>query len=157
MAKNITFFSVGLMAGIIIAFFSIFIVLPRQMFVIAESGLSFDETVNALTKSAEANEWSIPQQYNLQAILKKHGFETGPVVVISMCNPILAEKILNSDDSKFLSAFMPCRLSIYEDDGKIYASMLNTRLFYPFLKKDVKETMRTANKESMQILRTLKY
>ncbi len=157
MEKNIIVFTVGLIAGIFITFLAIFIVLPRQMFVVAESRLNFNETVNAVSKSAEANKWAIPQQYNLQVTLEKHGYDTKPVVVMSMCNPVLAERILNSGNSRFLSAIMPCRLSIYEDDGKIFASMLNAKLFYPFLKEDVKETLKAANEESMQILRIIKY
>lgn len=156
MEKNIAVFSIGLIAGVIITFLAIFIVLPRQMFVVAESELNFEETVNTIAKSAEASDWAIPQQYNLQATMKKYGYETEPVVVMSMCNAVHAEKILNSVSSRFVSAMMPCRLAVYENGGKIYASMLNAKLFYPFLKKDAKETLRAANEESMQILRTLK-
>ncbi len=157
MEKNVAVFSIGLMVGIVITFLAVYIVLPRQMFVVTESELNFDETVNAIAKSAEANAWAIPQQYNLQETMKKHGFETEPVVVMSMCNPVLAEQILNSLNSRYVSAMMPCRLSVYEDDGKTYASMLNAKLFYPFMNKDAKETLKAANEESMKILGTIKY
>lgn len=155
MGKYIAVLSVGLLAGILITFLAIFIVLPRQMFVVKESKFNFEDTITALAKSAEASDWAIPQQYNLQATLKKKGFETEPVVVISMCNPVLAEKILNSDRSRFVSAIMPCRLAVYESDGKTYTSMLNAKLFYPFMKKEAKETLKAANSESIQILKTI--
>ncbi len=155
MGKIIAVFSTGLIAGISITFLALFIVLPRQMFVVTESEFSFEDTVNALTKSAEAHEWAVPQQYNLQATMQKSGYETEHVVVISMCNPVLAEKILNSRNSRFLSAIMPCRISVYEEKGKTYVSMLNAKIVYPFIKREAKETLKAANSESLQILRTI--
>jgi uncharacterized protein (DUF302 family) len=156
MGKNITVFTLGLLAGIFIAFLAIFIVLPRQMFVVTESHYDFDDTVSVLVKSAEASEWTIPHQYNLQATMQKNGFETAPVSVMSMCNPYHAEKILNSRNSRLVSAIMPCRIAVYENDGKTYAAMLNAKLFYPFMKKEAKGTLKAANDESKQIIKTLK-
>lgn len=157
MGRSITVFTLGLLAGIFIAFLAIFIVLPRQMFVVTESEHSFDDTVNALEKSAVASHWSIPHQYNLQATMQKNGFDTEPVKVMSLCNPYHAEKILNSKNSRLVSAIMPCRIAVYEDNGKTYAAILNAKLFYPFMNKEAKETLKAANDESRQILKSIKY
>lgn len=157
MGKYITVFSLGLLAGIIISFLAIVIVLPGKMFVVTESELGFEDTVNTLIKSAEARQWSIPHQYNLQSTMQKNGFDTEPVMVMSMCNPVHVEKILNSHSSRLVSAIMPCRIAVYEDDGKTYAAILNAKLFYPFIKREAKNTIKAANSESIQILRTINY
>ncbi len=156
MRRNITVFTLGLLAGILIAFLAIFIVLPRQMFVVTESDYNFGDTVSALVKSAEASDWTIPHQYNLQATMQKNGFETAPVSVMSLCNPLHAEKILNSRNSRLVSAIMPCRVAVYEDEGRTYAAMLNAKLFFPFMKKEAKETLKAANDESRQIIKSIK-
>ncbi len=157
MGKYITVFSLGILAGIVITLLAIVIVVPGRMFVVTESELDFDDTVNALVQSAEAGDWSVPHQYNLQATMEKHGVTTDPVVVMSICNPVHAEKILNSGNNRFVSAIMPCRVAVYEDEGKTYAAILNARLFYPFMKKEARSTLKAANSESMQILKTINY
>lgn len=157
MGKFIAVFSLGLLTGVLIAFLSIFIVVPGQVFEVTESELGFEDTVNALGKSAEVRGWVVPHRYNLQVTMQKNGFDTQPVVVMSLCNPAHAEKILNSESSRLLSAIMPCRVAVYEQDGKTYAAMLNARLFYPFLKKEAKSTMKAANSESLKIMNTINY
>lgn len=157
MSKLITVFSLGLLAGILVSFLAVFIVVPGQMFVVTQSELGFEDTVNALVKSAQGREWTIPHQYDLQATMQKNGFDTDPVVVMSMCKPEHAQKILNSQNSRYISAVMPCRVAVYEKDGKTYTAVLNARLFYPFMKMEAKSTMKAANYESIQIIKTINY
>lgn len=157
MGKSIAVFTLGLLAGMFIVFVSIFIVIPGKMFVVTESEFGFDETVNALVKSAEARDWVISHQYDLRATMQKSGYETEPVRVMSMCKPVHAEKILNSKNSRLVSAIIPCRIAVYEREGKTYAAVLNAKLFYPFIRKEAKSTIKAANAESVQIIKTINY
>lgn len=152
MKKGITIFLTGLIAGIIITVLAIIVVLPKQMFVVQESKLSFNETVEAITESAKEQKWSIPHQYDLQATMKKHGFDVKPVKVFSLCKPEHAYEILNSNEERLASALMPCRIAVYEKDGKTFVSMLNSGLFSKFMGTKIKEVMGAAATENKLIL-----
>ena len=98
MQKGIIMFLGGLIVGIIITVMAIVVVLPKQMFVVHESKLGFEETVDAITSSAKENKWSMPHQYDLQKTMKKHGFDVKPVKVFSLCKPEHAYEILKSNE-----------------------------------------------------------
>jgi uncharacterized protein (DUF302 family) len=145
-------FLIGLLAGIVVTLVTIAVILPGKMFIVNESKLSFDETVEALVASAAEHKWSMPYQYDLQATMKKHGFDVNPVKVFSLCKPEHAYGILGSENERLVSALMPCRVAVYEKDGKAYVSMLNAGLFSKFMGKKVKEVMGAASKENEEIL-----
>lgn len=148
-------FLIGLLAGIVVTVVTIVVILPGKMFIVNESKLSFDETVDALVASTAENKWSMPHQYDLQATMKKHGFDVNPVKVFSLCKPEHAYKILGSENEQLVSALMPCRVAVYEKDGKAYVSMLNAGLFSKFMGKKVKEVMGAASKENEEILKPI--
>lgn len=145
-------FLTGLIVGIGLSVILIVLVLPKQMFVINESKLGFDETVEAITQSVQENKWSMPHMYDLQATMKKNGFDVNPVKVFSLCKPEHAYKILSDDNERMVSALMPCRVAVYEKGGKTYISMLNAGLFSKMLGKKVKDVMGDASAENLQIL-----
>lgn len=153
MKKGIITFVGGIIVGIAATFFSILFILPGQMFLVNESRLGFDQTMEEIIESAEANQWTISHIYDLQATMKKKGFEVAPVNVISLCNPGHAHNILSSDEDRVVSALMPCRVAVYEKDGKTYISMLNSGLFSRFLSDNAKETIKAAGEETLQILK----
>lgn len=145
-------FITGLITGIALTIIVIVLLLPKQMFIVHESKLGFDETVEAITQSAKDNKWSMPHQYDLQATMKKHNFEVKPVKVFSLCKPEHAYQILNSDEVRSVSALMPCRVAVYEKDGKTFVSMLNAGLFSKFMGKKVSSVMGAASSENEIIL-----
>jgi uncharacterized protein (DUF302 family) len=153
--KGIPMFLTGLITGIIFTLVVIILLMPKQMFVVNESKLGFEETVTAIELSAKEHKWSMPHQYDLQATMKKHGFEVNPVKVFSLCKPEHAYKILSSDDERLVSALMPCRVAVYEKGGKTYVSMLNSGLFSKFMGKKVKTVMGAASEENAQILSSI--
>ena len=151
--KKISIFIAGTVAGIVVTLVAIVIVLPKHMFVENESRYGFEETVQAIQQSAAENNWSMPHQYDLQATLQKHGFDVQPVKVFSLCNPEHAYEILGSREERLVSALMPCRVAVYEKDGKTYISMLNSGLFSKFMGKKVSDVMTAAANENKQILK----
>ncbi|MCY1720512.1 DUF302 domain-containing protein [Prolixibacteraceae bacterium Z1-6] len=150
--KSITVFVTGLAIGIAATVFVLIAILPKHIFVEHESKLGFNETVDAIVNSAAENNWSMPHKYDLQATMKKHGFDVNPVMVFSLCKPEHAYQILNSDEVRSVSAIMPCRVAVYEKDGKTYVSMLNAGLFSKFMGKSVRSVMGAASAENEQIL-----
>ncbi len=150
--KGLTMFLTGLIAGILLTVIVLIVVMPKQMFVVNESKLGFDETVAAIEKSAKDHNWSMPHLYDLQATMKKHNFDVKPVKVFSLCKPDHAYQILSSDQERVVSALMPCRVAVYERNGKTYVSMLNSGLFSRFMGNKVKTVMGAASEENKQIL-----
>ncbi|WP_340113539.1 DUF302 domain-containing protein [Maribellus mangrovi] len=154
MKKGLTFI-LGAFSGVVLTLVVIIAVLPQRMFVEQESKLGFDETVAAIEQSVKDNNWSMPHQYNLQATMSKHGFSVKPVKVFSLCKPEHAYEILKSDKERPLSAMMPCRVSVYEKDGKTYVSMMNSGFLSKFMGKTAKEVMGAASAENLQILQPI--
>jgi uncharacterized protein (DUF302 family) len=152
MKKIITMFLAGLIVGIAVTIISILVILPKQMFIVKESKYNLNETIEALEKSAAENKWGIPHQYDLQAILKGKGFEVQPVNVLSLCKPEHAYQILSSNEGRLVAALMPCRVAVYEENGKTYVSMLNSGLFSKFMGKKVNTVMGAASSENEEIL-----
>ncbi len=150
--NKLTMFISGILAGIAFTVITLFVILPRQMFLEYESNMDFDQTVEAIITSAKNNNWSMPHQYDLQATMKKNNFEVNPVKVFSICKPEHAYKILSGNDERIASALMPCRISVYEKDGKTYISMLNAGLFSKFMDKKTKNVMGIVSKENKMLL-----
>lgn len=145
----------GILVGIIISIVAISFVAPKLMFVEKESKLSFDDTILALEKSIKEHQWSMPHQYDLKATMQKHGFEVKPVKVFSVCKPEHAYQILNKNKERAASALMPCRISVYERDGKTYISLLNAGLFSRLMSPSVKGIMAQAAAENEEIIRAV--
>ena len=145
-------FLAGLIVGIVLTIIVIIVLLPKQMFIVHESKLGFNETVETITQSAKENNWSIPHIYDLQATMKKNSFDVNPVKVFSLCKAEHAYQVLISDDERVVSALMPCRVAVYEKGGKTYVSMLNAGLFSKFMGKKVSTVMGAASTENEEIL-----
>jgi uncharacterized protein (DUF302 family) len=152
MKNSSVIFFAGLIVGIGLTILAIVVILPKQMFVVKESNLAFDQTIEAIEKSAAANQWGVPFKYDLQATLKGKGFDVQPVNVISLCKPAFANEILSDNNERLVSALMPCRVAVYEKEGKTYVSMLNAALFAKFLNKKSKRVMSQASAENDKIL-----
>jgi len=151
-SNSIILFAGGILAGIIITLIIIIVILKQQMFVVYESQFGFDKTVNTIIESAEDHMWSVQHSYDIQASLDKHGYAVQPVKVFSLCKPEHASKILGSGEERIVSALMPCRISVYEQDGTVYVSMLNSGLFSRLLGNKVRNVMGAASAENKQIL-----
>lgn len=155
MKKEIGMLVLGIIIGVVISIGAICMILPGKMFVVAESKYNFSETIQKLEESAIENKWGIPHQYDLQETLKEKGFEVSPVNVFSLCKPEHAYKILGSNEQRLVSALMPCRVAVYENDGKTYISMLNSGLFARFMGKKVQNVMEAASTENLKILKPI--
>jgi uncharacterized protein (DUF302 family) len=152
MKKSISMFITGLILGIALTLIAIVVIVPRQMFIVYESKFEFKQTIETIENSAAELKWGIPHQYDLQATLKGKGFEVKPVNVLSLCKPEHAYEILSSNEQRLASALMPCRIAVYEKEGKTYVSMLNAGLFSKFMGKKISSVMGAASLENEQIL-----
>lgn len=151
--KGTVLFIAGLIVGISLTAVVGFNVVSNKMFVVMESKLGFTETIEKIEQSAADHKWGVPNKYDLQAILKSKGYEVDPVHVFSLCKPNHANEILTSENDRMVSSMMPCRVSVFEKDGRTYVSMLNAELFSRLMGDQAGEVMKAAGSESMEVLR----
>lgn len=113
-------------------------------------------TVEKLIEAAQQREWQNPAVHNLQQSLAKSGKEVMPVQVIEICKPEFSGRMLELSDERIVSVMMPCRISVYEKrDGKTYVAMLNMESMASGLPPSTIEPIRNANKESLEIVKSV--
>ena len=89
--------------------------------------ISTDKTVTAaaaaLQNAVQANHFGVMQMHNLKETMNKKGVEfNSECLIFEVCNPQQAKKVLEQDMS--LSTALPCRISIYEEEGKTVLATL---------------------------------
>ena len=90
------------------------------------------EAAAALQNAVVANHFGVMQVHNLKETMAKKGVQFGhECLIYEVCQPQQAKKVLEADMS--LSTALPCRISIYEEDGKtIMATLKPTSLIAMF-------------------------
>ena len=93
---------------------------------------SVSETAAALQAAVQANHFGVMQIHNLKETMAKKGVEfTRECLIFEVCQPQQAKKVL--DENMSVSTALPCRISIYEEDGKtILATLKPTTLLAMF-------------------------
>ena len=151
--RNYIYVFLGFLVGLMALGFGGYIGAQQLMVVETESPLSFDDTVQAITKTAKDNDWKIPKVYRLCKSLEKEGYTVRPVAVIELCKPDYAAKLLSNDNTRLVASFMPCRISIYEKaDGKVIISRMNTTLVSRLFQGEIADVMAAATRETQAIL-----
>jgi uncharacterized protein (DUF302 family) len=146
---GISSFILGIIVTVLIVFFSS----PSLMITEDKSMYSFEETVQKILASAEANGWKVPAMHEIDKSVKKAGFNALPVTVIELCHQKLAGEILQDDAAKVVTSMMPCRLSIYQTkDGTVTVSRMNTGLVSKMFGGIVTKVMADATKQSEKIV-----
>jgi uncharacterized protein (DUF302 family) len=118
----------------------------------SESCFGFDETIAKIEKKADSRGWKIPTVHDLQETLRKNQIDVLEVKVIELCKPEFSGALMKEDESKFASALMPCRISVYRKaDGKTYVSRINSAMLSMFMKGTIGKVMGMAGSE-MEII-----
>ena len=90
-----------------------------------QSPYGLDETVQKIVARAKEKGWKVPDEPKQmeKSIKKAGGPDILPVRLIELCQPQYAGKMLESDDTRYVSVMMPCTISVYQkSDGKTYVS-----------------------------------
>ena len=93
---------------------------------------SLSEAAAALQAAVQANRFGVMQVHNLKETMAKKGVDFGrECLIFEVCQPQQAKKVLEENMS--ISTMLPCRISLYEEDGKtILASLKPTALLAMF-------------------------
>lgn len=77
------------------------------------------EAAAALQVAVQINHFGVMQIHNLKETMTKKGVEFArECLIFEVCQPQQAKKVLEQNMS--VSATLPCRISIYEEDGKTF-------------------------------------
>ncbi len=117
----------------------------QMMFRVDRSRLNFEETVTALTKSAEQNGWEIPDTRDLQHQYHEANLrDMTRCTILYFCNPQAGYAIFSSSDTnKVMSAMMPMGVSVYEtSDGEVRIAAMNLGLMSHFFSGVVKDVFK---------------
>ena len=93
---------------------------------------SVDTLVEDLTTAVEKHKFGVLHVHDLQATMKKKGVDFPHACrVLEVCNPHHAASILTTDLR--VSLALPCRISVYEEDGQTkVGTLLPTQLMDVF-------------------------
>lgn len=147
------FIIVGLIIGSLLTGIVAWNAMPNMMLQIHKSKLNFEETVAMIEKTAKAKGWSCPKIYNIQGSLQKEGYDMNKLKIISLCHPKYASTILSQDENKRISAFMPCRVGVYEDAaGQVFVAEVNMGLMSKMFGGNIGQVLSSVAVEEKQIV-----
>lgn len=76
-----------------------------------------------ISQKASEQGFGILKEYNFKALLKEKGFPIDrDITVYELCNPAAAQEALTNHPE--LSVYLPCRLSLYQDDKGVVLSTI---------------------------------
>ncbi len=156
--KGFKGFAIGLLGGIVLTIVAVVLMASQSayQFMVQESlsNSDFDKTVAAIQETVIAKGWQVPKVYRLDETMAKHGHpDVLPVAVIELCQPEHAYKLLKGDETRLVTSFMPCRISIYETSkGEVIISRMNSGLLSQIFPSKISETMGVATQEVEVIL-----
>lgn len=124
---------------------------PQQMIemftVKVESDHTIEQISSKISAACETYKFSLLQTYVYHEILESKGFPIKrKVFIYEICQAKVAALML-TDHPEF-SVFMPCKISIYENEGKTILSTMNMELVLGALENNkvlFSETMRLFN------------
>jgi uncharacterized protein (DUF302 family) len=95
----------------------------KPMLVKISSDKTVSEAAADLQAAVQANHFGVMQVHNLKETVAKKGVEfESECLIFEVCQPQQAEKVL--DQNMSVSTALPCRISIYEENGKTILATL---------------------------------
>lgn len=131
---------------------------PRAIVVEDVSKADFATTLNGFRRQLEADGWNIVAEINLGERLAKKGVTLpGGLVILELTSGKNAVPLLKSDDTRYVSALMPCSVSVYGmSDGRVMISRMNAGMMAGMMEPRVAEVMQKASAQlDATIARTL--
>jgi len=127
-----------------------------SMLLESRSKYNFEDTIEKLNLAVIESGWKMPATHDLQNTIRNFGKEILPIKVVEICHPKHSSRLLELDNERIVSTFMPCRISVYEkSDGKVYISRINATLLSASFGGIVEEVMSLANNEMEQMIKPL--
>lgn len=114
------------------------------MYYIKESGKSFEKASEDLESAVMNNGFGVLHIHDLGNTLRNKGIEFAEQCrVFEVCNPVQASKVLSTDMK--LNMALPCRISVYTEDGVTKIGLISPEEMLASLSKD--ESLQVVAKE----------
>ena len=145
---------VGFISGVVLSVIAMVYLFRRYMMVAKEVPYEFQTSISKIENSIKNAGWGIPGQIDVNQMTSKKGVKPGlKVHIIELCKPQYAKSVL--ENSPVFSAMMPCRIGIFERDGKTFVAKMNTGLMSMFFGGVAGKMMKQVAAEEDVILKTL--
>jgi len=152
--KNLGSIITGIIFGVILTGIAGWKMMPGMMLHENVSPLGVDETVEKIKQLALQKGWVVPGIKPLHKSIEKHGGGKLPaVMLVNLCQANHAFNILEDDENKKISVFMPCTISVYEkSDGKAYIGTMNAGLLGQMFGGRVAEVMKDVSADQQSFI-----
>lgn len=97
----------------------------RSMEMTVVSKYTFAVTIETIKRVAIEEKYGVQGVHELSKILTEKGFPRKNMTIVEVCHPKHANDALNND--VLAGLMMPCPIMIWEEDGKILVSTIDTR------------------------------
>lgn len=105
------------------------------MYYIVESSKSFEQAAADLDAAVKRHGFGVLHVHDIGNTLRGKGLAFEPQCrVFEVCNPQQASRVMAADMR--LNMALPCRISVYTDDGKIFIGMIKPRAILASLSQD---------------------
>lgn len=92
-----------------------------------ETELGFDQAIEKVTDELKKEGFGILSTIDIKETLKnKLGADVERYTILGACNPNFAFKALQIE--KELGLLLPCNVTVYEKDGRVYISAMNPEI-----------------------------
>lgn len=128
--RDFLFFGIGLLWGAALVLLGGVLFLRSNLIRERECALSYEETVRLFPqKVASVEGWTVRTvPCGLPAPVPG-----SRITVFEICSRKYAGRILEDSPSRKTAAVLPCKMAVYERDGKVYLARLNGSLFMRLL------------------------
>lgn len=93
--------------------------------------------------------------HNIKETLHSKGFEfEKECQILDICNPTIAQKILNSDMS--ISTIMPCKISVYEENNQTIIAMNSFTELIKEFNEELLDTAKSTQETLVKIMKEVK-
>ncbi|RLE17686.1 MAG: hypothetical protein DRJ14_05850 [Acidobacteria bacterium] len=114
---------------------------------------SIESVVSLLEARVRKNGFGVLHIHNLKTILNEKGFPLDRECrILEICNPAYANRVLGLDMS--MNMALPCRISVYEDEGRTIIGMVRPTALLAALSTDP-EMARIAEEVEQQMIRMI--
>lgn len=119
------------------------------------SNKSVQEVVDCIKDVAPKYKFGVLHIHNIKETLQSKGINfKKECQILDICNPIIAEKLLNEDIS--LSIIMPCKISVYTQDGETIIAMNSLVQLVDDINPDLIDIAQEAQEQLLEIIDEVK-
>ncbi|UCE89840.1 MAG: DUF302 domain-containing protein [Pseudomonadota bacterium] len=155
MGKKVMHVFLWMLSGMALMGAIVWFAMPSLMLIEHKSPLNYEETVAALNDVIEKKQnWKVPKTFDFQKNIQDAGH--GPISrvgTVALCNPFYASRILQEDENRKVTAFMPLGIGVYQDkDEQVYISELNVGLLGMMFGGTIADVMADAGNDVKEII-----